>query len=244
VAWLLPIVSFLIGSIPFGLLIAKSKGVDIRAHGSGNIGATNVLRVMGKGPGIFCLFLDLLKGFVPVLITVNLVRFGDRTAIIDLPFLTQLTEALPESAQLKVQTIQVLSALGAILGHNYCPWIGFKGGKGIATTGGALLGLMPFAMIVLVLIWLVVTLLTRYVSLGSIVTGVALPILTHLGTRWHHIDDSDKTSPTLWEAGTWNKPLFFFTLFAGLMAIWKHRTNIQRLIAGTENRLFTKKKTS
>ena len=240
-AWLLPIVAFLIGSIPFSLLIAKSKGIDIRSSGSGNIGATNVFRVIGKGPGIFCLFLDLLKGFIPVLLTVNLVRFGDDTAIINVPALTQLTTAFPESDQLKVQLIQVLSALAAILGHNYSPWLGFKGGKGIATTGGALLGLMPFVLLTLILIWIVVTRVTRYVSIASITTGIALPILTHVGTRYHHVDDNDKTSPTLWESGTWNKPLFFFALFAGLMAVWKHRSNIKRLLDGTENRISRKK---
>ena len=223
------------------MLIAKSKGIDIRSSGSGNIGATNVFRVIGKGPGIFCLFLDLLKGFIPVLLTVNLVRFGDDTAIINVPALTQLTTAFPESDQLKVQLIQVLSALAAILGHNYSPWLGFKGGKGIATTGGALLGLMPFVLLTLILIWIVVTRVTRYVSIASITTGIALPILTHVGTRYHHVDDNDKTSPTLWESGTWNKPLFFFALFAGLMAVWKHRSNIKRLLDGTENRISRKK---
>lgn len=242
-AWLLPIASFLIGSIPFGLLIAKSKGVDIRSHGSGNIGATNVLRVIGKGPGITCLVLDLLKGFIPVVIAINLLRFGDDLPMkyLQVPALINLTDPFPASSQFKVQLIHILTALFAILGHNYSPWIGFKGGKGIATTAGAFLGLLPFATLLLILIWVVVLVLTRYVSVASITAGIFLPVLTHLGTRYHRVDDSDETSPTLWESGTWNKPLFFFALFAGLMAVWKHRSNVTRLREGTENRIFSKK---
>ena len=241
--YLLPALAFLIGSIPFGLLIAKSKGVDIRAHGSGNIGATNVLRVMGKGPGILCLVLDALKGFLPVVAALNLVRFGDHLPMgfLHWPILSGLTDPLPTDQQTKVQLVQVLCGLGAILGHNYSPWIGFKGGKGIATTAGVLFALLPFGALLLIAIFAVVTFLTRYVSVGSITAGIALPIMTHLGTRYHHVDDKDPNSPTLWEAGTWNRPLFYFTLIAGLMAVWKHRSNIKRLIAGTENKLGRKK---
>lgn len=240
IAWLLPVAGFLVGSVPFGLLIARAKGINIREFGSGNIGATNVLRAVGKGAGITCLALDFLKGFLPVLIAINLVRFEGRDPTMAVGFLSGLTEAFPASKQLFVQTIHVLTALAAILGHNYSPWIGFKGGKGIATTAGALLGLMPFAVIVLTLMWIVVFLATRYVSIASIAVAAALPILTHWGARFHHVDN-DKEGPTLWEAGTWNKPLFFFTLLAGVMAIWKHRSNIQRLLNGTEHRFFTGK---
>lgn len=239
--WLLPVFGFLIGSIPFGLLIAKASGVNIREHGSGNIGATNVFRIVGKGPGIACLLLDFLKGFLPVLLAVNLVRFEGRDPIITIGFLTSLTETLPVSEQFFAQSIHVLTALAAILGHNYSPWIGFKGGKGIATSGGAILGLMPFAVIVLLLIWIIAFLVTRYVSLASICVAAALPIMTHLGARFHHLGN-DESQPTLWASGTWNKPLFFFTLVAGIMAIWKHRTNIQRLLNGTEHRFSSRNK--
>jgi glycerol-3-phosphate acyltransferase PlsY len=133
--------------------------------------------------------------------------------------------------------------MAAIVGHNYSPWIGFKGGKGIATTGGVLIGLMPFGAVMLILIWAVVTLTTRYVSVGSIVAAIALPVMTHLGARYHHLDN-DKANPTLWEAGTWNKPLFALTLVAGILAVWRHRSNIQRLRNGTESRLFSKKENS
>jgi glycerol-3-phosphate acyltransferase PlsY len=241
--WLLPPIGFLIGSIPFGLLIAKAKGINILEHGSGNIGATNVLRTVGKGAGILCFALDVLKGFLPVLLATNLVRFDGRDPIVTIGFLTNLTESLPVSEQFSVQLIHVLTALATILGHNYSPWIGFKGGKGIATTGGAILGLMPFAVIVLTILWGVLFLCTRYVSLASILVAAALPVMTHLGARYHHLDN-DKSQPTLWESGTWNKPLFYFTLFAGVMAIWKHRANIKRLLNGTEHRFSKRKNTT
>lgn len=231
-AWLLPVFGFLVGSIPFGLLLARAKGVDIRAQGSGNIGATNVMRVMGRGPGIFCLVLDLLKGFVPVLVAINLVRFGDRAAFPEVAFLSGLTEPLSADAQFFAQSIHVLTALATILGHNYSPWIGFKGGKGIATTAGVLLALMPAAVVILVAIWVVVLKLSHYVSLASMVAAVTLPLLTLWGS-WFHGRLQD---------GTWNKPLLAFAVFAAVMAVWRHRSNITRIRNGTENKSWVRKK--
>lgn len=206
--WLIPLFGFLLGSIPFGLILGKLRGMDIREHGSGNIGTTNVFRTLGKKTGIVCLLLDIAKGFLPVFLA------------------TQLTPHTTEG-----QSIEVLTALGAILGHNYCPWIGFKGGKGIATSGGALLALMPAAVIILVLIFIVVTKITKYVSVGSLATAVALPLVFLLGSSIHG----------KFPHGDWNKPLFIFSLVAGALAIWKHRSNIARLRAGTENRIGQKK---
>jgi len=210
--WFFIPLGFFLGSIPFGLMLGKLKGIDIREHGSGNIGATNVFRTLGKQTGILCLFLDLCKGFIPVILAK---QFVPDTTI--------------------GQSIEVGTALAAILGHNYSPWINFKGGKGIATSGGALLALMPMAVLLLVLIFLIVTYSTKYVSLGSIATGIALPILTGLGS-YYHIKSGDIPPDG------WNKPLFIFSLIAGGLAVWKHRANIARLKAGTENRIGTKKK--
>jgi glycerol-3-phosphate acyltransferase PlsY len=235
--WLLVPLSFLIGSIPFGLLLGKAKGIDIREHGSGNIGSTNVFRTLGKKSGIFCLILDVLKGFLPVFLTINLCRIEGTNPLMGVEFLSNLSTALPKSDQFLGQSIQVLSALAAILGHNYSPWIGFKGGKGIATTGGALIALMPAAVVILILIFIIVTRITKYVSLGSIATGIALPIITGLGS-YYHIQKGD-IAP-----GSWNKPLFIFSLVAGILAIWKHRTNVARLRAGTEHRIGQKKNAS
>ncbi|TAE75558.1 MAG: glycerol-3-phosphate 1-O-acyltransferase [Verrucomicrobia bacterium] len=241
--WLCPILAFLLGSIPFGLIIARLKGIDIRQHGSGNIGATNVLRVIGKKYGITCLLLDALKGFIPVAIAVNLIQIESRRAGIPVPALDSFAVHLPSAQQLTAQLIHVLTGLAAILGHNYSPWVGFKGGKGIATSAGVLLALMPAAVILLIGVWLMFFTATRYVSVASIAAAAALPLLTHVGARFHHVNN-DKSLPTLWEAGTWNKPLFIFSVIIAILAIWKHRANIQRLLNGTENRFQPKKKKS
>lgn len=227
--WLCPLLAFLLGSIPFGLLIAKAKGIDIRQHGSGNIGATNVLRVVGKKYGITCLILDALKGIIPTIIAISLIRFvGMRNPMM----LSALDPFSAEFPMLTAQIMQVVTGLCAILGHNYSPWVGFKGGKGIATSAGVLIAMMPAAIVILLIVWLLVFLISRYVSLASILTAAVLPPLTLWGS-WYHGKIQD---------GTWNKPLFVFTIVIAVLAIWKHRSNIQRLRAGTENRFQRKPK--
>ncbi|RYD41361.1 MAG: glycerol-3-phosphate 1-O-acyltransferase [Verrucomicrobiaceae bacterium] len=242
--WLCPLIAFLLGSIPFGLLIAKSKGINIREHGSGNIGATNVLRVVGKKYGITCLILDALKGFIPVAIALNLIQIeGKRVGFLHMEALDSFTLVLPAAQQFKGQLLHVITALAAVMGHNYSPWVGFKGGKGIATSAGVLLALMPAGVALLVIVFLLVFITTRYVSLASIIAAAALPVVTHIGARFHHLNN-DKSMPTLWESGTWNKPLFVFSLVIAILAIWKHRSNIQRICNGTENRFTRKAKTA
>lgn len=240
--WLCPLVAFLLGSIPFGLLISKAKGIDIRAHGSGNIGATNVLRVIGKKYGITCLILDLLKGFIPVVLAINLIQIeGRAVTLFHLGLPPEWVLHLPAVRQFDGQLVHVLTALFAVLGHNYSPWVNFRGGKGIATSAGVSLALMPAALVLLVLVWLVVFLVSRYVSLASIISAATLPLITHLGARFHHLNN-DPAMPTLWQSGTWNKPLFAFNVVIALLAIWKHRENIKRLRMGTEHRFSRKKK--
>ncbi len=237
--WLCPLLTFLCGSIPFGLLLAKSRGVDIRHHGSGNIGATNVWRVMGKKFGIPCLILDMLKGALPTLAVMSLIRFDGQSAAMAIQPLVELAYVFPAGQQFLAQSLVVGCGLLAILGHNYSPWVGFKGGKGIATSAGVVIALMPAAIVILLAVWLLLFFSTRYVSVASIGASIALPILTHLGARFHHVGN-DPSLPSLWEAGTWNKPLFAFSCTIAVLAVWKHRSNIQRLRAGTENR-FTRK---
>jgi glycerol-3-phosphate acyltransferase PlsY len=232
--WLCPLIAFLLGSVPFGLLIARLKGIDIRQHGSGNIGATNVLRVVGKKYGITCLLLDALKGFVPVAIAINLIQISGRPVQIPLAFLDGWALKFPAEEAVKVQVFQILTALLAILGHNYSPWVGFKGGKGIATSAGVLLALMPFGVILLIVIWLLLFLTSRYVSVASIGAAAALPLVTLYGS-WSHGRIQD---------GTWNKPLFIFSVVIAALAIWKHRANLKRLMNGTENRFQPKKKSN
>lgn len=231
--WLCPIFAFLLGSIPFGLFIARIKGIDIRQHGSGNIGATNVFRIVGKKYGLTCLVLDALKGFIPVIFAVNLVRVGEANPPwLALPFPDSWMLVKPAASQFSVQLVHVLTALLAVLGHNYSPWIGFKGGKGVATSAGVVIALMPAAIVLLIVIFMLTLLCTRYVAVASMVSAAALPILTHLGARFH----KNSEGIGLWEAGTWNKPLFFLALLIGALAIWKHRTNIRRLLDGTESK--------
>jgi len=229
--WLCPLLAFLLGSIPFGLLIAKAKGIDIRQHGSGNIGATNVLRVVGKKYGITCLILDALKGLIPTILGISLIRFAGMKNPMMISALDPFSAEFP---MLTAQIMQVLTGLFAILGHNYSPWVGFKGGKGIATSAGVLIAMMPAAIVILLVVWLLVFLISRYVSLASIIAAAVLPILTLWGS-WFHGKIQD---------GTWNKPLFVFSILIAVLAVWKHRSNIQRLRQGTENRFQRKPKPS
>jgi acyl phosphate:glycerol-3-phosphate acyltransferase len=225
--WLCPIFGFLLGSIPFGLVIARAKGINIREHGSGNIGATNVLRVVGKKSGIICLLLDALKGLIPVLIAISLIRFYGMRNPLSISALRPYSQDFP---MLTAQVFQVLTGLCAILGHNYSPWVNFRGGKGIATSAGVLIALMPAAIVILIVVWLTVFGISRYVSLSSLIAAAVLPLVTLWGS-WLHGKIQN---------GTWNKPLFIFTLIIAILAIWKHRANIERLRAGTEHR-FTRK---
>ncbi|MFM8719193.1 MAG: glycerol-3-phosphate 1-O-acyltransferase PlsY [Chthoniobacterales bacterium] len=193
--------AFLLGSLPTGYLVARAKGVDIRQHGSGNIGATNVFRTLGKSLGILVFFIDALKGFGAVWLANH---FG---------------QACPWTG--------IVAAVAAIAGHNYTPWLGFKGGKGIATSAGVLLALMPWAVLAIAIVWVVVFKVSRYVSLASICAAAALPIAVG----------------ALWYAGCGgNGPLLAFALLISALAIWRHRSNIERLRAGTESRFEGKKK--
>jgi glycerol-3-phosphate acyltransferase PlsY len=198
------LLSYLLGSVPSGYLVAKSQGIDIRQHGSGNIGATNVLRVMGKKWGYPVFACDVLKGFLAV----------------------KLAGALAAAGHLDAVLGAVLGAIACILGHNYTVWLKFKGGKGIATSAGVLLGLFPLTVILAVLIiWLVVFFVGRYVSLASICAAVSLPVAVFL---------------LVTRSGTDFWILFWFSVVIGALAVWRHRSNLARLANGTESR-FTRK---
>ncbi len=200
--WWTVILAYVIGATPFGFLAGKARGIDIRDHGSGNIGATNVLRVLGKPIGITVLILDVLKGLAPVVIAQ--VFSGGESSI-----------------------VPILAGIATILGHNYTFWLGFKGGKGIATSAGAIAPLIPIPLAVALALWGLAFAVTRYVSVASIVAAVSLPVTATLqGLR----------------AGALDAPLLVFTLFLAVMATWRHRSNIRRLRDGTENRFEPKKK--
>jgi len=196
--WWPALVAYVVGATPFGFLAGKMKGIDIRDHGSGNIGATNVLRTLGKPIGITVLILDIFKGMVPVIVAKMV---SDSSAV------------------------HIATAIAAILGHNYTFWLGFKGGKGIATTAGAVIPILTLPILVAIVTWLAVLKLTRYVSVSSITAALVIPITLGIQNL---------------VSGEWDGVVFGLALFVCILAIWKHRANIQRLRRGEENRFAPK----
>ena len=213
--------SYLIGSLPFGFWIARMRGIDIREHGSGNIGATNIFRILGPPTGIMVFLLDILKGYAPVAIG---------KVMIELKF-KFVTPPLIEHADHHqfISTACVLFALSAVIGHNYTFWLGFKGGKGIATSAGVMLAFMPGVFAGSLIFWVLVFLLSRYVALASMVAAVSIPLQVYI---FSIIEDTPHNIPKL-----------VFGFFAAIMAIWRHRSNISRLMAGKELRFERKTKT-
>ena len=203
--WLLiAVLSYFIGSIPSGYLVARSQGVDIRQHGSRNIGATNVLRVMGKKWGYLVFLCDSSKGFLAVKLGFLIAAHSLQSPVLG----------------------EVIAAIACILGHNYTLWLGFKGGKGIATSGGVILALFPIAVICCIaFVWVIVFYSSKYVSLASIAAAVALPFSVFLFVP--------KTGTEFWV-------VFGFSLLVCVLAVWRHQSNIVRLMNGTETR-FGKK---
>lgn len=193
------VIAYFLGAIPTGYWCGRLlKGIDIREHGSKNMGATNVLRVLGKGPGIAVLLIDILKGIIPTTVVPNLLGLSD-------------------------PLILVLIGIAAVAGHNWTIFLNFKGGKGVATSLGVLIGIaiqIPGIRPVLLLtvaIWIAVFCLFAYVSLASILAAVALPILMVL----------------------FNAPLaiMIMSILLCIFIVVRHRTNISRLIKGQENRI-------
>jgi glycerol-3-phosphate acyltransferase PlsY len=197
---------YLFGSIPAGYLAGRMAGVDVRSHGSGNIGATNVLRVLGKKWGYSVFFIDAFKGFAAVRLTFF------------------LANRLP-AAQPYTEYFAILAAVMCIIGHTFPVWLRFKGGKGVATSAGALFGLMPMAVPFIILVWVIIFEITRYVSVASIVASIALPVVVGLFLRWKFLE------------GT---ALFYFSIMIALLVLWRHRSNFSRLLKGTEQRFNRK----
>lgn len=199
--------SYLLGAVPFGYLVARAHGVNIRQVGSGNIGATNVLRAIGKGPGILTFACDVLKGFLAAfalpLLVARWTGSNDRTGV------------------------ALLCMFCVVAGHNWPVFLNFKGGKGVATSTGALLGLAPLAVAVGFVAWLLLFLPLRIVSVASmgaaLVAAVAAWVL-HIVT--------EAPSPLL--------PVALTVLAAA--AIWRHKSNIRRLLNGTEGRFEFRRK--
>jgi glycerol-3-phosphate acyltransferase PlsY len=183
--------AYLLGAIPFGLLIARlQKGIDIRDHGSGNIGTSNVLRTLGKRAALLTLGGDLMKGYLPVLV-------GSLLGV----------------SQLWI----VLAGAAAVIGHNWPIYIRFRGGKGVATSFGAALGIMPAAAGLALLVYLLVAAIARYTSLAALVSSASLLLWVHLLKA--------------------SRPQVLFAAFAAILIYLRHRENIQRLILGTERKI-------
>jgi glycerol-3-phosphate acyltransferase PlsY len=205
------IAAYLLGSVPFGLIIAKAHGRDLRAIGSGNIGATNLARALGKKWAYLCFCLDAAKGLIPV---------------------SAATFILSSPPSVKDLFLWLAVGCAAILGHVFPLYLRFKGGKGVATSFGVALGLWPYYTICSLFalaVWVITVLIGRHISLASITASIAFPLILVLAILLK--PDWDFTN--LW-------PLLTAATAIPLMVIIRHRQNIKRLIAGTESKVFTK----
>jgi glycerol-3-phosphate acyltransferase PlsY len=206
-----PVAAYLIGSVPFGYIIGRCKGVNLCEAGSGNIGATNVGRVLGRKCGCLCFALDVLKGLLPVLAAGLMIRRAGE----DVP------SVYHQAAWLAV-------AMGTILGHVFTLYLRFRGGKGVATSLGVLLGVFPYFTwpgLIALIVWAGVLAIWRYVSLASIVAAASFPALfacVALARSW--------PLGRLW-------PLLAFAAVMAALVIVRHLSNISRLLRGTESRV-------
>jgi glycerol-3-phosphate acyltransferase PlsY len=196
---------YLIGSIPIGYLVGRLAGIDIRTIGSGNVGATNVVRTLGKRYGYPVFLLDFLKGFVAVR--------GSIAMATPSPFVS-----LAEWAG-------ILGGICAVIGHSFPVWLRFKGGKGVATSGGVVFGLMPMVAMIAGVIWLIIFQLTRYVSIASIVAVASVPCACGV---------------MLWLGYLHTNILFYFSIALAVVVVVRHRANISRLARGGESRFERK----
>jgi glycerol-3-phosphate acyltransferase PlsY len=196
---------YVLGSIPAGYLAGRLAGVDIRAHGSGNIGATNVLRVLGKKYGYTVFLFDFMKGFGAVLLAEFIRRQCNSNGALEV--------------------CGISGGVAAVAGHSYPVWLGFKGGKGVATSLGVLTSLIPIAALIMIAVWGFTFLMTRYVSVASVSAAAALPV----ATAW-----------LLYRGTLASTALLYFAIGIAVFVIWRHRSNIIRLWQGTEPRFQRK----
>ncbi|MFO7654229.1 MAG: glycerol-3-phosphate 1-O-acyltransferase PlsY [Candidatus Krumholzibacteriia bacterium] len=203
------VVAYLLGAIPFSFIIAKRvKGIDLRLHGSGNLGATNVYRTLGPGWGTLCLLLDMAKGALAVFLMTLLVNSWPVHE--------------PTPLRITPDLYRIFAGVAATLGHTFSPFVSFRGGKGVATVAGAFVVLEPLPILVCVVVFAAVFAATRIVSLGSIAAAAVFPVATLV---FEFRDDE------------FSRTLFFFSLAVAAWVVFKHRENIRRLRAGTEQTL-------
>jgi glycerol-3-phosphate acyltransferase PlsY len=200
------LISYLIGSVPAGYIAGRVAGIDIRKVGSGNIGATNVLRVLGKRYGYPVFLFDFAKGTVAVEISILIFNSTYH-------------------AEVSREVCATLAGVSSVIGHSYPVWLGFKGGKGVATSFGVVFGLIPVAALIAVVVWLMTFGTTRYVSVASMTAALVLPVTVVAMLYLKQL-----SGPTL---------LLFSTCLAAIV-IWRHRSNVSRLMSGTEPRFERK----
>ena len=205
-ALLIVVGSYFLGSLPIGYVVGKIAGIDVRKSGSGNIGATNVLRVLGKKYGYAVFFLDALKGFAVVRISLALV--------------STTPTALPYA-----DFFALLGAVACVIGHSFPIWLNFRGGKGVATSAGVIIGLMPLAALIVFPIWFIVFEIGRYVSVASMCAAISLPITIALFLKFKVMD---------------SMVLLYFSIALAVVVVWRHRSNFSRLLNGTEQRFARK----
>jgi glycerol-3-phosphate acyltransferase PlsY len=206
------VLSYLVGSIPTSIIVARNRrGIDIRQHGSGNAGGTNVFRVLGWKAGLFVIVADMAKGLFATMVLARLmygpIPFANKTPFDDFT------------------VVQIIAGCAAILGHVWTLFAGFKGGKGIATAGGMLLGISPVEVAVSLGVFLIVLLLSQYVSLGSLSAAASFPLTMFLRENLFMVEINGYHT------------LIYFSIAISLLVFFTHRTNIKRLLAGTENRI-------
>jgi glycerol-3-phosphate acyltransferase PlsY len=217
-------VAFAAGSIPFGPIVARAHGVDLRTVGSGNIGATNVGRALGRGWGILVYVLDAAKGAIPVLLAGSMANI-----------LGKQPEAMAPGELWGWLTLPV----AAVLGHMFSPWMGFKGGKGVATGSGAMLAVWPVLtgpVVVAIGLWALVLAVTRMVSVASVVAAIAIPMTVAFSSISRTGDGTPDGSMPLEHA----VPAIVVTGAVAALVVWKHRGNMQRVLAGTESKVGKK----
>jgi acyl phosphate:glycerol-3-phosphate acyltransferase len=212
------ILSYLIGSIPTSIIISKAaKGIDIREHGSGNAGGTNVMRVLGWKHGVLVILLDALKGVLAVIVVARL-HYGS------MPF----ENATPFD---DFTLVQIIAGISAVIGHIWTVFAGFKGGKGIATALGMLLMIVTVDMLIAIGVFILVVTFSRYVSLGSLAAAVAVPLTLIIRENVFNVDIPNYHT------------LLPFLVLVSLLVIFTHRKNVTRLLNGSENKInFSKKK--
>jgi len=211
------ILSYLIGSIPTSLIISKAaKGIDIREHGSGNAGGTNVMRVLGWKHGLFVILLDALKGVLAVIVVARL-HYGS------IPF----ENATPFD---DFTLVQIIAGISAVIGHIWTVFAGFKGGKGIATALGMLLMIVTIDLLIAIGVFILVVTFSKYVSLGSLAGAVAVPLALIVRENIFHVNIPNYHT------------LLPFLILLALLVIFTHRKNVVRLLNGSENKISFKKK--